>query len=212
MARSGTYVLTNVRQQSDRSADSLEPLDQPAATAIRASLDRLIARSKLRNAPQLANFLRYVVEQTVEGNATRLKAYTIATDALGRDAGFDADNDPIVRVAAGRLRRTLEAYYMDVGGDDPVIIELPRGSYVPAFRPNSGRRRTTPLLRWKFTRKARENFRLVMLIVVVATLVSLSLNIVAAALGNRIHGPAIENAQLDSVPDVELVISGSLAN
>ena len=42
---------------------------------------------------------------------------------------FDAQTDPLVRVEAGRLRRRLIEYYADEGRDDPVRLELPRGSY-----------------------------------------------------------------------------------
>jgi adenylate cyclase len=71
--------------------------------------------------------------------AAHLKAYTIAADALGRDANFDPQNDPIVRVEAGRLRRALDHYYTDGGCNDPIVIELPRGHYVPVFRANNAR-------------------------------------------------------------------------
>ena len=73
---------------------------------------------------------------SLAGAGNRIKAYTIATDALGRDARFDPQADPIVRVEAGRLRRTLEHYYATEGRGDPIVIELPSGSYVPVFRPN----------------------------------------------------------------------------
>jgi tetratricopeptide (TPR) repeat protein len=41
--------------------------------------------------------------------------------------------DPIVRIQAGRLRRSLERYYLLSGKQDPVHIELPRGAYLPTF-------------------------------------------------------------------------------
>src|SRR6202011_835820 len=47
--------------------------------------------------------------------------------------GFNPQIDPIVRVEATRLRRTLERYYAGAGANDPIVIELPRGTYVPTF-------------------------------------------------------------------------------
>ena len=38
---------------------------------------------------------------------------------------------------AGRLRRALEQYYRVQGKSDAVVIEVPKGSYVPVFRPVS---------------------------------------------------------------------------
>ena len=70
----------------------------------------------------------------LQGKADRIKAYTIGIEVLRRDTKFDPQLDPIVRVEATRLRRTIERYYTGAGADDPVIIDLPRGSYVPTFR------------------------------------------------------------------------------
>ncbi len=102
--------------------------------AIRGECDRLVAHPVLAKSPQLANFLTFIVDETLAGRGDRLRAYAIATDALGRDANFDPQSDPIVRVEAGRLRRALEQYYASDGRDDPIIIELPLGGYIPEFR------------------------------------------------------------------------------
>ncbi|WP_431282920.1 tetratricopeptide repeat protein [Humitalea sp. 24SJ18S-53] len=78
-------------------------------------------------------FLAYAVEETLEGRGDRIKAYSIATSVFGRDAGFDPQLDSIVRIEAGRLRRSLERYYLTTGAEDPIRITIPRGSYVPVF-------------------------------------------------------------------------------
>ena len=79
------------------------------------------------------SFLRHVVEETLAGRAERIKAYNIATSVFGRDDRFDPQLDSIVRIEAGRLRRSLERYYLTSGRDDPVRIGVPKGSYVPTF-------------------------------------------------------------------------------
>lgn len=101
---------------------------------IRAALNRVLASPPFRSSPQLLAFLRFVVESVLKGDAEHIKSYTIAVEALGRGHDFDPQADPIVRVEAGRLRRTLQHYYAGPGMDDPVIIDLPRGAYIPAFR------------------------------------------------------------------------------
>jgi hypothetical protein len=88
----------------------------------------------LRGAPRLVAFLRYVVDRTLAGRCAEIKSYTIAVEAFGRAPSFEPQADPIVRVEAGRLRRALDHYYASEGHNDPVIIELPRGCYVPRFR------------------------------------------------------------------------------
>src|SRR5215470_13787650 len=105
----------------------------PSEAEVQAALDRILASESFRTSPQLGAFLRFVVEAALGGRATSLKGYTIGVEALGRDAGFDPQIDPIVRVEATRLRRAMERYYGGAGNDDPVVIDLPRGSYVPTF-------------------------------------------------------------------------------
>lgn len=65
--------------------------------------------------------------------ADHIKGYTIATEVFGRKEDFDQTTDPIVSVEACRLRRALEHYYLVAGLQDPVRIDIPKGSYVPTF-------------------------------------------------------------------------------
>ena len=106
---------------------------RPGAQEIRAALERVTASEVMRSSPQLAAFLRFVVEAVLEGNSDRIKGYVIAVEVLKRGPKFNPQIDPIVRVEATRLRRTLERYYAGAGAEDPVVITLPRGTYVPTF-------------------------------------------------------------------------------
>jgi adenylate cyclase len=96
---------------------------------VHAELERILSSRCFEQAARSSKFLRYVVEQTLAGQGDRLKGYTIAIEVFGRSQDFDAQSDPLVRVEAGRLRRRLTEYYADEGRNDPVRIELPRGSY-----------------------------------------------------------------------------------
>jgi hypothetical protein len=115
---------------------TLEPSARKlSAEDCRAAAARVLASSAFQASPNLAAFLRFVIEATLSGQADRIKGYTIGTEALGRGRDFDPQTDPIVRVEAGRLRRTLYSYYANGGANDPVVIALPIGSYVPTFTP-----------------------------------------------------------------------------
>ena len=105
----------------------------PSPDEIRAQADRMIASDELSRSPQLGAFLRFVVDAVLQGKSDRIKAYTIGVDVLRRDAKFDPQLDPIVRVEATRLRRTIDRYYAGPGKADVVRIDLPRGSYIPTF-------------------------------------------------------------------------------
>jgi hypothetical protein len=106
----------------------------PTAEEIRATVERMIASDAFSRSPQLGAFLRFVVDAVLQGKSDRIKGYTIGVEVLRRDPAFDPQADPIVRVEATRLRRTIERYYSGPGADDAIIVDLPRGSYVPTFR------------------------------------------------------------------------------
>ncbi len=105
----------------------------PRADEIRDQLGRIVASAIFRDSLRLTSFLRFVVDAALAGKSSQIKAYTVAIEALGRPASFDPQDDPIVRVEAGRLRHALAHYYASAGLDDPIVIELLRGSYVPLF-------------------------------------------------------------------------------
>ena len=109
-----------------------EATKQPEHDQIMTALNAVLASDKFTAAPQMSAFLRYVVEQAASGNMTRIKAYTVAIDALGKPDSFDPQNDPVVRVLAGRLRAALSSYY-DANPDTDLRITMRPGSYVPSF-------------------------------------------------------------------------------
>lgn len=110
----------------------------------RAALARVLGSEEFVSSPRLADFLRYVVETTLAGRADEIKGYTIAVEALGRPTSFDPQSDPIVRVEATRLRRSLERYYSGAGTGDAIEIVIPKGAYVPLFRNRAARSELPP--------------------------------------------------------------------
>jgi adenylate cyclase len=117
---------------------SQPPPDSPANSglpeaSIRQQLEKVLTSPSFVNSINLQNFLRFIVEKTLAGEAGTIKGYTVATQVLGRKADFDPNVDPIVRIMAGRLRRAMKQYYQGPGINDPVVIDIPRGAYVPVF-------------------------------------------------------------------------------
>jgi TolB-like protein len=105
----------------------------PSPAEISLQLDRLMASEKLRSSERLCRFLRFVVEKAVAGAGDEIKEYSVATIVYGRPSSFDPKTDSIVRVEASRLRSKLREYYEVEGLHDEVVVELPKGAYVPAF-------------------------------------------------------------------------------
>jgi hypothetical protein len=88
----------------------------------------------LHGSESLCKLLRYLAEQTLDHPGHSVKEYQIATEVFGRPANFDPHLDSTVRVQAGRLRLKLAEYYNSEGAEDPVVIELPKGSYALSFQ------------------------------------------------------------------------------
>ncbi len=105
-----------------------------APEAVRAQVQRILGCDDFDASDRNRRFLQYIVEETLAGRTERIKAYSIATSVFGRHQSFDPQTDPIIRIEASRLRRSLERYYLTVGKNDPVLITIPKGSYVPAFQ------------------------------------------------------------------------------
>ena len=129
MSEAYRYPISPIPASDERTASDGLPAED-----IHNQLDRILGETHFRSSLRLTSFLKFVVETVLAGKPEHIKAYTIAVEALSRDQNFDPQHDPIVRVEAGRLRIALARYYAEPGRDDPLVIELPRGTYVPTFR------------------------------------------------------------------------------
>jgi hypothetical protein len=109
------------------------PHDVRDEARVRHHLAGLLASPHFDAGSRSRCFLRYVVDEVLAGRGPSLNQAAIAISVFGRDASFDPMLDPIVRVQAGRLRRSLERYYLLCGDSQLLRIELPKGSYAPIF-------------------------------------------------------------------------------
>jgi len=97
-------------------------------------LSRMLASPLFSKSPRQQELLRYLIDQTMAGNAARLKGYSIGVEVFGRGTDFDPAVDAIVRVEVARLRTRLNEYYAGPGQSDALCIELPKGGYAVEFR------------------------------------------------------------------------------
>ncbi|MGO4728298.1 MULTISPECIES: tetratricopeptide repeat protein [unclassified Inquilinus] len=101
--------------------------------AIREALEHILASTDFDASERNRRFLRHVVEETLAGRADRIKGYSVAMAVFDREASFDPQIDPIVRIEASRLRRSLDHYYLTGGQDDAIRVSISKGGYVPTF-------------------------------------------------------------------------------
>ena len=111
----------------------LETKIQIPTSEIRQQVELICSSAELGTKLQLCRLFRYIVDETIEGRANQLKGYTIGLEVFNLGEDFDPEQNPIVRIHAGRLRRMLRLYYLEGGKDDSVKIEIPKGKYIPFF-------------------------------------------------------------------------------
>lgn len=114
---------------------------ESASGAARRQLDRVLTSPGFSRNERLTRFLRYIVDRRLENQDSQIKESVLAFEVFGRAADHDPKQDSIVRTEAARLRARLSEYYRGPGKYDPLVIEIPKGGYIPEFRflePGSG--------------------------------------------------------------------------
>lgn len=104
------------------------------AESARRQMDRVLASPGFVRNERLTKFLRFVVERHLEGKDGEIKETVLAVEVFGRAPDHDPKLDSIVRTEAGRLRARLSEYCLGDGKNDELVIELPKGGYVPVIR------------------------------------------------------------------------------
>jgi hypothetical protein len=127
-----------------------------AADARFALVQRTVASRIFQKSARQREFLVYIAQCAVENRLDDVTEQAIGHHVFGRPAGYEPAEDNIVRVAARQLRLRLREYFETEGRDEAVVIEIPKGGYVPVFRPREAAepaplpfRRSVPL--WAVT-------------------------------------------------------------
>ena len=106
---------------------------EPNPEEIREQLELLVQDQVFRSSKRSVQFLRYVVEQTLNGAADRIKERTIGVEVFGRDPSYDTNLDHFVRTAAIELRKRLSIYYGEDKHRSELRMVMVPGSYIPHF-------------------------------------------------------------------------------
>jgi hypothetical protein len=143
------------RGENSGAAMGGEPVDSTSETLGRgvtpqeqsAQLTKVLRSAVFRSAPGLQKFLEYVASKAIEGLSHEIKEYTIGSEVFERTGAYDPKIDTTVRVQAHRLREKLKEYYEGEGAKDEILLEMPKGHYVPYFsrRPVASSARSSSL-------------------------------------------------------------------
>jgi len=126
--------MKSAAESSERDANSAgASTAELTPESIRAALEKILSSPGFIKADRLSRFLRYTVEETLQGQTDKLKESLLGIDVFGRKPTYDPRVDAVVRTEAVKLRARLRDYYESEGRDAEIIIDLPKGGYVPAF-------------------------------------------------------------------------------
>jgi tetratricopeptide (TPR) repeat protein len=134
MKRLTDYCHLLIGEDDMKRYDDSSPVSELSPEAVQSQVERILASEKFSRAKRLRSLLRFTVAQTLQGNADQLKEYVIGTEVLKKPESYDPRSDSLVRVMASRLRIKLKEYYSNGGNEDPLVIEFPKGKYIPRFQ------------------------------------------------------------------------------
>src|SRR5689334_17836273 len=114
-------------------ADSVVEYCCPAEEC-RALVQRILASKEFQRANRLRDFLLYVVDRKLADSPQEITETLIGHRVFGRPAVYNTGEDSIVRTEARILRQRLDRYFTKEDPAEPILLEIPKGSYVPVFR------------------------------------------------------------------------------
>jgi hypothetical protein len=110
------------------------PSSEEEKVAIQEQLERILVHPAFKNSTRCLNFLRYIVDKTIQGDTDCIKERTLGIEVFGREVEYDMGQDHVVRAAAAEVRKRIAQYYQEPGHEDEIKIQLRAGSYVPEFQ------------------------------------------------------------------------------
>lgn len=132
-------VATRSSPPADNRPAQARTVEKDAETAaVRKHLLEVAEGTAFKGSHRSAQFLRYVVEQAIEGHLDSLKERVIGMELFGRPPSYDTGEDAIVRVTASDVRKRLLQHYGQHGTTSGLRITLPLGSYVPVITHENG--------------------------------------------------------------------------
>jgi hypothetical protein len=109
--------------------ESVISLDDPRWQLVQ----RVVASQTFKKTARLRAFLTYVSECRLRNEPDLATEQQIGVRVFGCAPNYDSSENNIVRSQARQLRLKLESYFANEGRDEPEVIVIPKGAYVPEF-------------------------------------------------------------------------------
>jgi hypothetical protein len=115
-----------------------DPIHTKGTDPHRRLVERVAASAHFQRSRRLRDFLFYACERALQEPGMEIPEADIAVRVFGKPADFDPSVDTLVRVQASQVRKRLLQYFTGEGAAESIVIEMPKGSYTPAFRERAG--------------------------------------------------------------------------
>jgi hypothetical protein len=99
-------------------------------------VQRVAESPHLIGSARLRDFLLHVTACAIRGTPEDATEQQIGIQVFQRSPGFNSSEDSIVRSQARLLRLKLAGYFNAEGASEPLVIEIPKGHYLPVFLPS----------------------------------------------------------------------------
>jgi len=109
---------------------------EPEKARVCDQLDRLLGSSYFNHGKRYPLLLKHIVQKTLEGETEELRERLIGYTIFEKSADYDTNNENVVRVTAGEIRKRLALYYQEPEHRSELRIEIPTGTYVAVFHLN----------------------------------------------------------------------------
>jgi len=120
--------------------ENFEEENDPKKELIR----RIVSSPTFEKPTRLRAFFLYVCECALDQQPEAATEQQIGIHVYGRSPGYNPNEDNIVRSQARLLRWKLEHHFANEGKDEPLVITIPKGQYLPVFKSRAPLAATTP--------------------------------------------------------------------
>lgn len=110
-----------------------------------ALAQRIVVSPELKSSRKLCRFFLYVVDCYLRGVPEEATEQQIGIHVFDRPPGYNSSDDSIVRSQARLLRIKLAAYFARMGAQEDLVLDIPRGHYLPVFCSAAPKPETHPL-------------------------------------------------------------------
>jgi hypothetical protein len=96
-------------------------------------IERVISSASFQRSGRLRDLLQHLTERSLHGRGGELTEQRVGQEVFGKPADYRPNEDSSVRVHARQLRLKLHEYFDGEGRNEALIVEIPKGNYVPIF-------------------------------------------------------------------------------